>query len=67
VEAYPDVAKQLRDDYYAVAGAGGQEVEQQVSVPIEIVNEWNPAPAESSLVSLSGSLERKHGFRRPIR
>jgi heavy metal efflux system protein len=66
VEAYPDVANNYVTVITQWPGRAAEEVEQQVSIPIEIVMNGIPHLQKLRSVSLAGPFQRHHDFRRRL-
>ena len=59
VEAYPDVANNYVQVITQWPGRAAEEVEQQVTIPIEVADERLAAPAASALRVAVRPLERR--------
>ena len=67
VEAYPDVANNYVKIITQWPGRAAEEVEQQVTIPIEIADERHSAPGASALRFALRAFQRDADFRRRIR
>ena len=64
VEAYPDVANNYVNVITQWPGRAAEEIEQQVTIPIEIVMNGIPHLTTLRSASLVGVVERDHDIRR---
>ena len=64
VEAYPDVANNYVQVITQWPGRAAEEVEQQVTIPVEIVMNGIPAPAACALGVVVRTVSRESDLRR---